>query len=454
MDIVNSLRRVAAFALLSLCIPTASAAPGDPLGPSFNVDPDDVSGRTIYSDGYSVAGNAAGEYVVIWGLGTLDDPVYGRVFSADGSPRSEPLSLIESQDSLGRRSVAMADDGSFWVTYVYRNRTRLVHALRSIVIVRNIELQHFAADGTALGQPIRVNVLPNGADLTSEPSISIDGKGRVVVVWSTEERLAVGDPIVTPLGVAADISTVHLRRVSANGLLLGPVRTVASGVDYSAYQYYLDFLPSYVENGKGLVSNATISCVRDGEGDCVVAWQREIWRNIVPYDDRRISLEARRFSVAGFADDSVSLLTITDTVRGYPKILDLAKLDEGFALTWLERRPGANLPSAYSVLMQQFTDTGAPRTTAAELGNVATTVAALPGGAQVWVHSGSSENSLSLNLIDANGTKVSSTEFYTPSGATPRAVAVAPIGDDFVVVWGHSGTGVTVETVVQRFEGL
>ena len=123
----------------------------------------------------AVAMSVWGEFVVAWETQTdWGSDVLVRPFAADGTALLDPVSVADAPVA-GRRepSVGMNADGAFVVVW---NSTALDGAA-------SIQARQFLADGTALPSEIRVDEgIPS--DSAHDPIVAMDVSGDFVVLWS------------------------------------------------------------------------------------------------------------------------------------------------------------------------------------------------------------------------------------------------------------------------------
>ena len=132
--------KIRRFLPLALCLLGMSslAFAQTPLTPEIRVN---VSGPPLGGlPPASVAMNARGEFVVAWGAASAasrDQVLLARVFDADGTPRTGEI-LVSGQDTsaFGESAVAIREDGSFLVVYNVREAGR-----------GRVQGRIFAADG-------------------------------------------------------------------------------------------------------------------------------------------------------------------------------------------------------------------------------------------------------------------------------------------------------------------
>ena len=149
-------------------------ATSTPQGSQFLVNETTISNQRHPS----VAMGAGGESVVVWsgvGVGDLDIGVYARLYDNTGASTTGEIKVSETTPSLQQKPVvAKAPDGSFVVTWSGKG---VGDDLDSGVFARR-----FASDGTPLTGELRVNATTLGNQ--QEPDVAIGGDGRFVITWS------------------------------------------------------------------------------------------------------------------------------------------------------------------------------------------------------------------------------------------------------------------------------
>ncbi len=129
--------------------------------------------------GPSVAMDADGDFVVVWGGAGLEDDsgIYGQRFNADGDAQGiEILVNSHTTDSQHSPSVAMDADGNFVVAW----------GGAGLEDDSGIHGQRFNAAGDAQGIEFRVN--SHTTDGQYSPSVAMDADGDFVVVWTSDNQ--------------------------------------------------------------------------------------------------------------------------------------------------------------------------------------------------------------------------------------------------------------------------
>ncbi len=143
------LRRLALAIGLGLSLaPAVHAAPGDPVGPEFQVN-------TYTSDDQifpSIAVDADGDFVIAWESEGQDGDGYGihaQRYAADGTPQGAEFQVNTYTTSVQRDpSIALDADGDFDIAWVSDGQDGDGYGVHA---------QRFAADGTPRGAEFQVN---------------------------------------------------------------------------------------------------------------------------------------------------------------------------------------------------------------------------------------------------------------------------------------------------------
>ncbi|MBI3155174.1 MAG: cadherin-like domain-containing protein, partial [Burkholderiales bacterium] len=156
----------------------------------------------------SAAMDAAGNFVVTWAsLGQDGDNygVYGQRFDATGAAQGAEFRVnTTTADSQLYHDVVMLPDGRFAVAFQSRNADGTFE----------VDLQRYAADGSAVGGEIRVNTSTVSAAQQPIPSLTADSSGNLTVVWNSAADGS-GTAVVarrldwsgTPLGAEFQVNT-------------------------------------------------------------------------------------------------------------------------------------------------------------------------------------------------------------------------------------------------------
>ncbi len=341
-----------AFALLAATCLTpvtpARSAPGDPIGPVFQVHTTTAYGQTQPA----VAMDADGDFVVVWrGWNPANENValFGQRFDPAGVAQGVEFQVSPfTTHSQHEAAIAMAADGDFVVVWEASDGpTRAVFARR------------FDAAGSAQGPEFQVNTFANGYQ--GAPDIAMDTDGDFVVVWQSRYQ-------DSPAGFDEG---VYAQRYSAAGLPQGPefrVSTYTTGQQEEPAVAMDDdgnFVVAWDGTGNSgggvyaqrfdaagvaqgtefLVDSPGFSpaVAMDADGDFVVAW----------YDSTGI--HAQRYDAAGLAQGPEFL--VDSSVWNPTLAMDA---DGGFIVAW-EGCVNDSICANCDLLAQRYRATGEPK---------------------------------------------------------------------------------------------
>ena len=188
-------------------------------------------------DDIDVAGDEAGNFVVVWRGPPADGSAYqavaARFFDSTGTPQSDQF-IVQTNTTVSGQMPAVASDhqGNFVIAWAQEYFSYMW-------------ARRYDASGTPLGADFRVNT-SDYIDYTDGPSIAADASGRFVVVW--EEYINGDDAIVgrefDPMGTpVADQFRVDV--ADDYGNRRGKVATSAAGEfvvvwgQYGSYDSYV-----------------------------------------------------------------------------------------------------------------------------------------------------------------------------------------------------------------------
>jgi len=128
-----------------------------------------------------IAMDGAGGFIVVWLSNSQDElglEIYARRYDASGTALGGEFRV----DTTGRPAysqfdVAMANDGSFVITWIDRSNILGLSALQQ----QTLDAQRYASDGHPIGSVITVYRTDLFAVRT--PSVAVDGEGNFVVAW-------------------------------------------------------------------------------------------------------------------------------------------------------------------------------------------------------------------------------------------------------------------------------
>ena len=147
---------------------------GDELGPEFQCNTSVLRAQRQAS----VATNAEGNFVVVWGSRGQDGSgygIYGQRFDRDGNRVEEEFHInTYTQSDQRKASVAMDAEGDFVVVWGSRGQDGSGYGIYG---------QRFDRDGDRIEEEFRINRYTEGDQ--KDPCIAMDRGGRFVVVWSS-----------------------------------------------------------------------------------------------------------------------------------------------------------------------------------------------------------------------------------------------------------------------------
>ena len=165
-----------AFAMLA-SRPSRAQAPL-PVGAQFQVN----TYTMFYQGGASVAADADGDFVVVWttyasvGTDTSVQSIQGQRFTSNGSPLGAQFQVNSYTTSYqGGASVAADADGDFVVVWGSQGSPGTDPDFRSV------QGQRYASNGSPQGAQFQVNTYTTGYQY--RPAIGADATRNFVVVW-------------------------------------------------------------------------------------------------------------------------------------------------------------------------------------------------------------------------------------------------------------------------------
>jgi hypothetical protein len=318
---------------VGLLIASGLASAATPLGPPLRLD---ASPADALPYGVSLAQSANGGFVAAWRRGSGDPAQHGtytRRFAADGSPqaaetRLDPELEFPQQLDRGRPAVASAPDGSYVVAW--RNN--------EYGGSDSIQGRRFSADGSPLGSLFVAGTHRNSLTSTEEaPAIAMNAQGDFVLAWRQHVRIALGDPLVTPVYGSLETTTVYARRYAADGTPRGARITVSGD------------LPDLVFGSQRAGVHRSPDVAIDAAGNFVVAWANS------ESASKRSRIWLRRYSASGVP----GLAQRVDTGSGGRTLPSVAMDAAGNALVaWIDNPP--LLDQAGSVHARRYGAHGRP----------------------------------------------------------------------------------------------
>jgi len=174
------------------------------LDTSFKVNDDSISISHISPD---IAMDSLGNFVVVWSDGhTGQWDIYAQRFDSSGTPLGNNFRVNDDSGAEVQywSTIAMNRSGLFVVMWE-DNRNW------SPVGKWDMYLQRFDADGTPLGQNIKVNEDTGYADYESKPAVAINQSGALVAVWEDDRY-----------GWGSGDGDIFAQRYDSSGLPVGP----------------------------------------------------------------------------------------------------------------------------------------------------------------------------------------------------------------------------------------
>jgi hypothetical protein len=150
---------------------------GNPLGGEFRVNTQTAS----FQVGPSVASDASGNFVVVWESsgqdGSVSGGIFGQRYDSDGNPLGGEFQ-VNTHTTFGQLdpSVASDESGNFVVVWASVGQDAGGYSV-------GIFGQRYDSGGNALGGEFQVNTYTTGEQ--SDPSVTSDAAGNVVVVWQS-----------------------------------------------------------------------------------------------------------------------------------------------------------------------------------------------------------------------------------------------------------------------------
>jgi hypothetical protein len=227
------------------------AASGTPLGTEFRVNT-----FTTGSQGNAeVAGDAAGNFVVVWGI--FGNSVFGQRYDSSGAPLGPEFRVnTQAIAAFPRPSVASDAAGNFVVVWETLDGDG-----------SGVFGQRYASSGAPLGSEFRVNSYTTSYQTT--PSVAADPSGNFVIVW-------------TSIGQDGSSAGVFGQRFDNAG--------VSQGTEFqvNTYTTIYQVFPAVAADGSGDFVVAWASMLQDGS-DWGIFGQR--YAPIVPVELMHVGVE-------------------------------------------------------------------------------------------------------------------------------------------------------------------
>ena len=257
-------------------------ATGTARGPVQLVVPHPRAPRSFFGPYIAMARD--GRFVVVW-YASRENILYARLYDAGGAPRGGAFAVNAPPSYPLGLSVAMAaSTGSFTVAWSARDDSGLSAFARM-----------YAADGTAITEPLRASGPGTTQDNSSAPEVAVDATGNAVVVW------------LNPA------TALRARLFTAGGAPVGSAFNVATETEIGRL-----FLPYSVAMGES--------------GEFVVAYQRRLTINFM---DTSTGVYARQYAANGTARGAEFLVS---QGPGYRADIDAAMdASNRYVVTWMQR---------------------------------------------------------------------------------------------------------------------
>ncbi|MDZ4851779.1 MAG: hypothetical protein SGI77_21025 [Pirellulaceae bacterium] len=150
-------------------------AQGSPLGVQVRVNTSTVDDQTSPT----IAMDSSGNYVIVWdtSVSGVNHYVAAQRFQANGTRVGPEFQLqIAPSFVVTQPTLAMNSTGAFVISWQHKPTSS------PSILAQEIYTQQFAANGTVMGSPIRVDN-PSFAYPHSNPDVAIDAAGNVIVTW-------------------------------------------------------------------------------------------------------------------------------------------------------------------------------------------------------------------------------------------------------------------------------
>jgi hypothetical protein len=324
----------------------AQAAPGDALGPEFQVNTFTTDWQSIPA----VAMDADGDFVVVWSdyYGQDGDQygVFAQRFDAAGVPQGLEFQINTSTvGKQWRQAVAMDADGDFVVVWVDG--------------VQGVVFQRYNAAGAAQGTEVQV------ANVQRKPAVAMDADGDFVVAWNGQDVLDVGifaqryDAAGVPQGSEIAVNTYTTGdqeepavAMDANGnFVVAWVSEAQDSSDYGIFAQRFDAAgaPQGLEfrvNTYFTGPQRRQAVAMDADGDFVVAWTS------YPSDSSGRGIFAKRYDADGVAQGAE--FRVADVFLDPIVAMDA---DGDFLVAWSGRDDTVG-PYNYGVLARRYDAAG------------------------------------------------------------------------------------------------
>jgi hypothetical protein len=300
---------------LTVILPRAAAAQGNPLGPEFRVNTFTTSSQRAPS----VAADPSGNFVVVWESYLQDGSlmgVFGQRYISSGAPLG-PEFRVNTFIVFGQDAPAVAADSSGNFVVVWRGNA-LDGSGDGVVG------QRYASSGVPVGPEFRVNTYvfgnQGGGYYGGALAVASDSSGNFVVVWQSADQDGSG------YGVFG-------QRFASSGAPLGP--------EFRANTYTTG------DQGGG-DWGAGVVVASDPSGNFVVVWESDT------QDGSDTGVFGQRYSSAGNPlGPEFRVNTYTTSYQGGPSVA--ADPSGNFVVVWHSNTQDGSL---YGIFGQRYASSG------------------------------------------------------------------------------------------------
>jgi len=400
----------AALALGLMAPATAGAQALVRVGGEFGVN----TYTTGYQKGPSVAADADGDFVVVWGSagssGTDTDgfSVQGQRYASNGSTQGGEFQVnAYTTSGQGVPSVAANPDGDFVVVWASAG------SFGTDTSGASVQGQRYVSDGSTQGAQFQVNTYTT--NYQSIPSVKADADGDFVVVWNSKGSS----------GSDTDSWSVQAQRYASNGS--------TQGAEFQVNTY---------TTGRQLYP----SVAADADGDFVVVWESY---GSSGTDTSASSIQGQRYASDGSTQGAqFEVNTYTSSYQNVPSVA--VDADGDFVVAWGSWGSSGTDTDGMSTQGQRYTSDGSTQGAQFQVNTYTThyqgrpSVAVDADGDFVVAWQSYSSYASDTDNLSIQGQRYASdgstqgaqfqVNTYTTNGQYEPSVAV-DAGGDVVVVW-------------------